>query len=55
MTYSFENLSQTQTLEKLFEQYKKEMRYLRNFSELDSYENGRQVLYFQRWRRGYAS
>src|SRR5262245_23839328 len=33
MTYGLENLSQTQTLEKLFEQYKKEMLYLRNFSE----------------------
>jgi|SRR5215510_5494641 len=33
MTYGFENLSQTQTLEKLFEQYKKEMLYLRNFSK----------------------
>jgi len=36
MTYSFENLTEfpeKEKIEKLFEQYKKEMLYLRNFSE----------------------
>ena len=48
MTYGFENLSQTQTLEKLFEQYKKEMLYLRNFSEktLQIYQE-----VFNRWQK----
>ena len=38
MTYSFENLTEfpeKEKIEKLFERYKKERLYLRNFSELD--------------------
>ena len=51
MTYGFENLAEfpeKEKLEKLFEQYKKEMLYLRNFSEktLKMYQE-----VFNRWQK----